>query len=256
MTYSPFELVGKTVLVTGGNSGIGLGMAEALASAGANICIWGTNKQKNSLAQKTLAGHGAKVLALECDVSVETSVENAFDRTVNTFGTVDACFANAGVGGQAASFVEMTTEEWRRVMGVNLDGAFYTLRAAARHMCSNNAGGSLVATASLAALEGQSSGQHYAATKGGLVSMMHSLAVGLAKHGIRANSILPGWIDTDMTHDWLHRDTVKKHLLRRVPTRRWGEAKDFGAIAIYLASDASAYHTGDTFVIDGGYSRF
>ena len=94
------------------------------------------------------------MLALECDVSVETSVENAFDRTVNTFGQVEACFANAGIGAQATSFVEMTTEEWRRVMGVNLDGAFCTLRAAAGHMCSNNAGGSLVATASLAALEG------------------------------------------------------------------------------------------------------
>ena len=256
MPYAPFDLTGKTALVTGGNSGIGLGMAEALASAGSNICVWGTNKEKNSLAHSNLTRHGVKVLVVECDVSVETSVENAFDRTVDTFGQVDACFANAGVGGQATSFVEMTKEEWRRVMDVNLDGAFFTLRAAAKHMCDHDAGGSLVATASLAALEGQASGQHYAATKGGLVSMMHSLAVGLARHGIRANSILPGWIDTGMTHDWLHRDTVKKHLLRRVPTRRWGEAEDFGAIAVYLASDASSYHTGDTFVIDGGYSRF
>ena len=115
----------------------------------------------------------------------------------------------------------MTTAEWRRVMNVNLDGAFFTLRAAARHMCENNVGGSLVATASLAALEGQASGPHYAATKGGLISIMRSLAVGLARHGVRANSILPGWIDTDMTHDWLHRDTVKKYLLRRVPMGRY-----------------------------------
>ena len=192
MTYPPFDIAGKTALVTGGNSGIGLGMAEALASAGANICVWGTNKQKNALAHRKLTRHGVKVLALECDVSVETAVEKAFARTVDTFGQVDACFANAGVGGKATSFVEMTKDEWRHVMGVNLDGAFFTLRAAAQHMCNSDTRGSLVATASLAALEGQASGQHYAATKGGLVSMMHSLAVGLARHGIRANSILPG----------------------------------------------------------------
>ena len=113
-----------------------------------------------------------------------------------------------------------------------------------------------MATASLAALEGQASGQHYAPTKGGLISMMRSLAVGLARHGVWANSILPGWIDTDMTHDWLHRDTVKKYLLRRVPMRRWGDTANFGPIAVYLVSDASAYHIGDTFVIDGGYSLF
>ena len=113
-----------------------------------------------------------------------------------------------------------------------------------------------MATASPAALEGQASGPHYAATKGGLISMMRSLAVGLARHGVRANSTLPGWIDTDMTHDWLHRDTVKKYLLRCVPMHRWGDTTYFGPIAVYLVSDASAYHTGDTFVIDGGYSLF
>ena len=256
MTHPPFDLTGKKVLVTGGNSGIGLAMADALAGAGANVCIWGSSEQKNSRASEKLKRHGAEILSLQCDVSVEKDVENAFSKTLTTFGQIDACFANAGVGGKANSFVEMTTDEWRRVMSVNLDGAFFTLRAAARHMCAHDNGGSLVATASLAAVEGQASGQHYAATKGGLISMMRSLAVGLARHHVRANSILPGWIDTDMTHEWLQRDTVNKHLLRRIPARRWGQPIDFGPIAIYLVSDASAYHTGDTFIIDGGYSLF
>ena len=123
-------------------------------------------------------------------------------------------------------------------------------------MCAHDNGGSLVATASLAAVEGQASGQHYAATKGGLISMMRSLAVRLARHLVRANSILPGWIDADMTHKWLQRDTVNKHLLRQIPPRRWGQPIGFGPIAIYLVSDASAYHTGDTFVIDGGLLIF
>ena len=107
MTCPPFDIAGKTALMTGGNSGIGLGMAEALASAGANICVRGTNKQKNALAHRKLTRHGVKVLALECDVSVETAVEKAFARTVDTFGQVDACFANAGVGDKATFFVEM-----------------------------------------------------------------------------------------------------------------------------------------------------
>ena len=116
-------------------------MAEALARADADICIWGTNEQKNSLASEKLTRHGIKVLALQCDVAVETAVEDAFAKTLDALGQVDACFANAGVGGQAKSFVEMTTAEWRRVMNVNLDGAFFTLRAAARHMCEHNIGG-------------------------------------------------------------------------------------------------------------------
>ena len=143
MTHPPFDLTGKKVLVTGGNSEIGLAMADALAGAGANVCIWGSSEQKNSRASEKLKRHRAKILSLQCDVSVETDVENAFSKTLTTFGQVDACFANAGVDGQANSFIEMTTAEWRWVMSVNLDGAFFTLRAAARHMCAHDNGGSL-----------------------------------------------------------------------------------------------------------------
>jgi NAD(P)-dependent dehydrogenase (short-subunit alcohol dehydrogenase family) len=150
----------------------------------------------------------------------------------------------------------MTAAEWRRVLSVNLDGAFFTLRAAARHMVGRAGGGSLVVTASLAAISGQARGEHYAASKGGLVSMMKALAVELARHGVRANAILPGWIDTPMTEKALAWDKFVERVLPRVPLRRWGVPGDFGAIAVYLASDASAYHTGDTFIIDGGYSVF
>jgi hypothetical protein len=176
---------------------------------------------------------------------------------VTALGRVDACFVNAGVGGgRQAPFVEMSTEDWRRVMSVNLDGAFYTLRAAARHMTGRPGGGSLVVTASLAAISGAARGEHYAATKGGLLSMMRGLAVELARNGIRANAILPGWIETPMTERAFGWDRFVEKVLPRVPMRRWGVPGDFGAIAIYLTSDASAYHTGDTFVIDGGYMAF
>ncbi len=253
---STFDLTGRVALVTGGNSGIGLGMARALAEAGAGVAIWGTNEAKNAAASAELERIGPPVAAFRCDVGDEGEVEAAFAGTIEALGRVDACFANAGVGGMAPSFLEMSLDEWRRVLRVNLDGAFLTLRAAARHMVERGAGGSLAVTASLAAIEGQPRGQHYAATKGGVISMMKALAVELARHGIRANSILPGWIETPMTDGVLSWDRFTEKVLPRVPVRRWGTPEDFGGIAVYLASDASAYHTGDTFVIDGGYSIF
>jgi NAD(P)-dependent dehydrogenase (short-subunit alcohol dehydrogenase family) len=150
----------------------------------------------------------------------------------------------------------MPSEEWRRVLKVNLDGAFFTFRAAARHMVERAGGGVLVGTASLAAIEGAARSEHYAATKGGLISMIRALAVEFARNGIRANAVLPGWIDTAMTEKALNWDKFRDKVLPRVPMRRWGKPEDFGAIAVYLVSDASSYHTGDTFLIDGGYSLF
>lgn len=258
MDLSMFSLAGKTALVTGGNSGIGLGMARALAQAGADVAIWGTNATKNAAAQSELTEMGRRVLALVCDVSDEKAVEAAFAETVKVLGRVDGCFANAGVSGRggAPSFTQMASEEWRRVLRVNLDGAFFTFRAAARHMVERGGGGVLVGTASLAAIEGAPRSEHYAATKGGMISMVRALAVEFARHGVRANAILPGWIETDMTANAIGNEKFARNVLPRIPTRRWGTGDDFGGIAVYLMSSASAYHTGDTFLIDGGYALF
>ncbi len=253
----PFDLTGRVALVTGGNSGIGLGMALTLAEAGADIAIWGTSEAKNEAARVELERTGRRVLALRCDVGDEAAVNAAFAQTVATMGRVDGCFANAGVSGRGlSSFLDMTTEEWNRVLRVNLHGAFYTFRAAAKHMVHRGEGGVLVGTASLAAIEAAPRGEHYAATKGAMISMIRAMAVEFARHRIRAHAILPGWIETDMTANAVGNPKFRANVMPRIPMRRWGTGKDFGGIAVYLMSDASAYHTGDSFVIDGGYSLF
>ncbi|MAQ57708.1 MAG: 2-deoxy-D-gluconate 3-dehydrogenase [Chloroflexi bacterium] len=255
MAFAPFDLTGKVALITGGNSGIGLGMAIGLAQAGADVCVWGTNPDKNAAAEKEILAVGGKAAALRCDVSQENEVEAAFAETINLFGKVDSCFANAGAGG-GAPFQEFPTDVWNRVMGINLDGTFFTFRAAAKHMIERGEGGRLIGTSSLSALDGAARNEAYAATKGAMISMTRGLSVELARYGITANTIIPGWIETAMTAPRVGDDTFEDRVIKRVPVRRWGQPDDFAGIAVYLASDASSYQTGEDFVIDGGYYRF
>ena len=258
---SPFDISGSVALVTGGNGGIGLGMAEALAAHGADIAIWGTNPDKNDAAIERLGRYDVELLSIVCDVGDEQAVVQAMADTVDELGRIDSAFVNAGVGGRASSFVDMSDDEWRRVMRINLDGAFYTCREATRHMAARRAdgdetGGSIVVTTSGSAYFGQQSGQHYGASKAGVISMMRAIAVQHARDGIRANAILPGWIESDMTESLFEYERFVDRVLPRVPMRRWGKADDFGGVAVYLASSASSYHTGDVITIDGGYHSF
>ena len=261
MAYKPFDLTGKVALVTGGNSGIGLGMADAMAQAGADVVVWGTNAAKNAAAETQLKGHGRRVLTQQIDVSDESAVKAGMAEAVGQLGRLDTVIANAGIGGGAPSFSEFSTETYRRVLAVNLDGVFFTFREACKHMVEragqgDKAGGSLIATSSLSAIDGAARNEAYAATKGAVISMIRAIAVEHARYGVRANAVLPGWIATDMTAGAQGNDKFNDAVIKRVPFRRWGEPEDFGGIAVYLASDASRFHTGDSFLIDGGYAIF
>jgi NAD(P)-dependent dehydrogenase (short-subunit alcohol dehydrogenase family) len=260
MAYKLFDLTGKVALVTGGNRGIGFGMAEALAQAGADVAIWGTNPEKNAEAQAALAAYGVRAKAYCVNVAEEAQVVHAMAETASDMGRIDSVFANAGIGYGAPAFIDTTTETYRKVLGVNLDGVFWTMREACRHMVERakqgDPGGSLVGLASLAAIEGAARNEAYAATKGAVVSLIKSIAVEHARYGMRANAILPGWVATDMTSMAQASSAFAEKVIPRVPMRRWGEPQDFGGIAVYLTSDASAFHSGDLFVIDGGYAIF
>jgi NAD(P)-dependent dehydrogenase (short-subunit alcohol dehydrogenase family) len=257
--YKPFDLTGKVALVTGGNGGIGLGMADALAQSGADIVVWGTNETKNEAALKALKAHGTHVTARKVNVANEAEVVEGMMAAIAQMGRLDCVVANAGIGG-GAPIAEMTTELFRKVHAVNEEGVFFTFREAARHMIdrakSGDANGSLVVVASTAGIEGAARNSAYGASKGAVMSMARALAVELARYGVRVNSIAPGWIATDMTAGAQSSPVFAEKVIPRVPARRWGEPEDFGGIAVYLASDASSYHTGETFVIDGGYTKF
>jgi NAD(P)-dependent dehydrogenase (short-subunit alcohol dehydrogenase family) len=260
MAYAPFDLKGKVALVTGGNRGIGLGMARALAQAGADIVVWGTSAAHNLAAQAELDALGVRVLVQRVDVADEAAVVAAMAEAAVAMGRLDTVIANAGIGAGARSFSEMSVEIWRRNMAVNLEGAFFTCREACKHMVARakagDPGGSIAVTASLAAVDGAARNEAYAATKGGVIAMMKAIAVEHARYDVRANAILPGWIATDMTAGSQASAVFTDKVISRVPFRRWGEPEDFGGIAVYLASDASKYHTGDSFLIDGGYAIF
>src|SRR5215204_4900597 len=225
---SIFDLTGRTAVITGGNGGIGLGIAQALNAQGCNVSIWGRNAEKNTNAAATMAAGPGKVHTQICDVSDPASVKAAMKATLDTLGRVDGCFANAGIGGGGRrAFIDRSEEEWRKMFATNLDGVFHVFQAAARHMTERASKGDkfgrLVATSSMASLFGTAQNEHYAATKSAINALIRALGVEQARYGITANAILPGWIKSEMTQGAFNNDKFVSNVMPRIPMRRFGD---------------------------------
>ena len=261
MTRSPdrpgrTDLTGKVFVVTGGNSGIGLGMAEGIAAAGGSVSVWGRRADKNDEAVDRLRALGAEARGYVCDVGEEQQIVDCMNRTVADFGRLDGCFANAGRPGNGVPFLDLTLDQWRAVMRINLDGVFLTVREAARHLVSQGTGGSLVLVSSTSAIHGAGGNEAYGTSKTALNGLMRALAVGLARHGIRVNSLVPGWTITEMAGPAYAHDLFRETTIKRTPVRRWADWSEFREVGAFLADPALTYHTGQEVVVDGGYTVF
>ena len=250
------DLSGKVFIVTGGNGGIGLGMAEGIAMAGGSVSIWGRNEAKNAEALARLRELGADADALVCDVADEQQVIESIKATADRFDRIDGLFANAGRGGTGTPFLELSLEEWRAVMEVNLDGVFLCLREAAKFLVEQGEGGSLVAVSSTSSIHGAAGNEAYGTAKTALNGLVRALAVGLARHKIRVNSLLPGWTITELASGGYENDKFREVTIRRTPARRWAEPDEFREVGAFLADPSQTYHTGQEICVDGGYTVF
>jgi 2-deoxy-D-gluconate 3-dehydrogenase len=247
------DLSGRVALVTGGNSGIGLGMAKGLAGAGASLVIGGRNAQKNAAAAKLLGELGAQVLAIEADVTLEADCNKLVSATLARFGRLDILVNNAGANIRKPP-QDYTLDEWKTVMDTNLTSAFLCSKAAYPALVAAG-GGKIINTGSMTSIFGASFAMPYSASKGGIVQLSKALATAWAKDNIQVNAILPGWIDTDLTRQ-ARKEVAGLHerVLARTPAARWGDPDDFAGIAVFLASRASDFVTGAAIAVDGGYS--
>jgi len=257
MPKSPIlDLRGRVFVVTGGNGGIGLGMAEGIVQAGGAIAIWGRNSEKNAAAVGRLEELGGRAASFECDVASEEQVIESMDRSIETLGRIDGLFANAGRGAPPAAFEDITLDEWRAVLEVNLDGVFLCLREATRRLIAQGEGGSLVAVSSTSAIHGAPTSISYGTSKTAVNGLVRALAVGLARHRIRVNSLLPGWTLTQMAEPAYANDAFREITTKRTPVRRWADPSEFRAIGAFLADPRQSFHTGQMMTVDGGYTIF
>lgn len=248
-----FDLTGHVAVVTGGNAGLGLGMAHGLARAGAAVAVWGRNTERSDAAVAELRAIGAEAEGFACDVMDPAAVEAAMSATVARFGRVDSCFANAGGSGVRKPFLNLALEDWAYLQRLNVDSVVATFQAAARQMVAQKSGGKLVVSSSIAALLGIPGGG-YSATKAAVTGLVRSLAIELAPAGIQANAILPGFIQTEMSTRTPQ--AFQDACLRRTASGKLGTIHDMAGIAVFLASPASDLVTGQSIVIDGGQSIF
>jgi len=248
-----FDLRGRVAIVTGGNGGIGLGMARGLATAGAGIVVAARNKEKSDAAVQELTALGAEAHSIAVDVTDERSVDAMVRDAVAWHGRLDILVNNAGINIRKPA-QELTLDEWRRVLDANLTSTFLCSRAVYPHMKRGRAG-KIINIGSMLSIFGASFGPVYGASKGGVVQLTKSLAVTWAPDNIQVNVVLPGWVDTDLTRRGRTEiPGLDERVLAGTPAGRWGRIDDFAGIAVFLAGPASDFLTGASIPLDGGYS--
>jgi 2-dehydro-3-deoxy-D-gluconate 5-dehydrogenase len=253
MKQGPFDLSGKVAIVTGGNGGIGLGMARGLADAGAAIAIVARNEVKSNQAVAELRQRGVKAISVIADVTDKAAVAAMADRVVRELGRIDILVNNAGINIRKPAH-ELEIEEWDRVIHTNLTSAFLCSRAVHPAMKAGG-GGKIINIGSMMSIFGASFAPAYAASKGGIVQFTRSCACAWAGDNIQANAVLPGWIDTDLTQRARQEiEGLHGKVLARTPAARWGAIADFAGIAVFLSSTASDFVTGTAIPVDGGFS--
>ena len=255
MSSKLFDLTGKTAIVTGGNGGIGYGMASEIGKSGANVVITGRNSDKTKEAVNELKKSFDNVIGIDSDVSDESSIKDMIKISYDTFGSIDVLINNAGIG--IREFPEnYSTDDWNQVININLTGAFLCSREVYPFMKSQGSG-KIINIGSMTSIFGLDWAVAYASSKGGIVQLTKTLAVSWAKDNIQSNCILPGWIHTDLTQGIKDQFQDRyKQILSRIPSNRWGEPDDLAGTAVYLSSSASDYVNGVSIAVDGGYTSF
>jgi 2-deoxy-D-gluconate 3-dehydrogenase len=253
MPSSPFDLTGRVAIVTGGNGGIGLGMARGLAHAGAAVAIVGRNTAKSNAVVSELMQGGVNAISVVADVTDKAAVDRMIARTQAEFGRIDILVNNAGINIRKPPHA-LAPEEWDSVIRTNLTSAFLCSQAAYPAM-QQAGGGKIINIGSMMSIFGAGFAPAYAASKGGIVQFTRSCAVAWASDHIQVNAILPGWIDTDLTKRARQEiDGLHDKVLARTPAARWGAIDDFAGVAVFLASAASDFVTGTAIPVDGGFS--
>ncbi|MCC8939067.1 glucose 1-dehydrogenase [Bradyrhizobium sp. Arg68] len=248
-----FDLSGKVAVVTGGNGGIGLGMAQGMADAGAAIAVVGRNEAKSKAAVEDLRQRGVKAIAVATDVTDPSAVTAMVERVANELGHIDILVNNAGMSIRKPPH-ELELDEWSKVIDTNLTSAFMCSKAAYPALKASGRG-KIINIGSMMSIFGASFAAAYAASKGGIVQYTRACANAWAPDNIQVNAILPGWIDTDLTRGARQQVSgLHDRVLARTPAGRWGAIDDFAGIAVFLASPASDFVTGTAIPVDGGYS--
>ncbi len=247
------DLKGRVAIVTGGNGGIGLGMARGLAVFGARVVVAGRNADKSEAAVNDLVGRGAEASAVTVDVTDEAAVARLIQVTLERYGRLDVLVNNAGTNIRKPVH-ELAVEEWHRVLDTNLTSAFLCSKAAYPAF-KKAGGGKIINIGSMMSLFGASFAPAYGASKGGIVQLTKSMAVAWARDNIQVNAVLPGWIDTDLTRQARQQVSgLHDNVLRRTPAGRWGDIDDMAGVAVFLAGRGSDFVTGTAIAVDGGYS--